>query len=93
MNHLNLDYEILAPSVIKFSNKIDMLIVDGPPRITQELARYPAIPILHEYFSDRFTILLDDSKRDDEAIIIQKWKTKLFLKMLENLGHAKKTYN
>jgi hypothetical protein len=58
---------------LKFSNKIDMLIVDGPPRITQELARYPAIPILHEYFSDRFTILLDDSKRDDEAIIIQKW--------------------
>ena len=50
-----------------------MLIVDGPPRITQELARYPAIPILYEFFADRFTILLDDSKRDDEAIIIQKW--------------------
>ncbi len=58
---------------IKFSNKIDMLIVDGPPGITQELARYPAIPLLHEYFSDKFTILLDDSKRDDEVIIIQKW--------------------
>jgi hypothetical protein len=50
-----------------------MLIVDGPPRITQDLARYPAIPILLEYFSDRFTILIDDAKRVDEAIILQKW--------------------
>lgn len=58
---------------LKFSNKIDMLIVDGPPRITQKLARYPAIPILHDYFSDSFTILIDDSKRYDEAIIIKKW--------------------
>ena len=33
------------------------------PGITQELARYPAIPILYEFFADRFTILLDDSKR------------------------------
>jgi hypothetical protein len=58
---------------LRFSNKIDMLIVDGPPGITHELARYPAIPILHEYFSDRFTILMDDSKRDDEVVIVQKW--------------------
>jgi hypothetical protein len=58
---------------LKFTKKIDMLIVDGPPRITQDLARFPAIPILHEYFSDRFTILIDDSKRVDEAIIIKKW--------------------
>jgi hypothetical protein len=72
-NNLKKKWKWYDINELKFSNKIDMLIIDGPPRITQELARYPAIPILHEYFSDRFTILLDDSKRDDESIIIQKW--------------------
>ncbi len=72
-NNLEQKWKWYDINELKFSNKIDMLIVDGPPRITQELARYPAIPILHEYFSDRFTILLDDSKRDDEVIITQKW--------------------
>jgi hypothetical protein len=72
-NNLKQKWKWYDINELKFSNKIDMLIIDGPPRITQELARYPAIPILHEYFSDRFTILLDDSKRDDESIIIQKW--------------------
>jgi hypothetical protein len=93
-NNLEQKWKWYDISELKFSNKIDMLIVDGPPRITQELARYPAIPILHEYFSDRFTILLDDSKRDDEAIIIQKWillfETNNYKVVIENLINYEK---
>jgi len=58
---------------LTFPDKIDLLIIDGPPRTTQNLARYPAIPLLYPYFSDNVIILLDDAKRPDEIIIIEKW--------------------
>ena len=54
-------------------NKIDILVIDGPPGATQFLARYPAVFLLHEHFSNRTLILLDDANRNDESIIIQKW--------------------
>ncbi len=56
-----------------FTDKIDLLIIDGPPRTTQKLARYPAIPLLYKYFSDSVIILLDDANRPDEIIIVEKW--------------------
>ena len=58
---------------LTFTDKIDLLIIDGPPRTTQNLARYPAIPILHKHFSDNIIILLDDAKRPDEIVILEKW--------------------
>ena len=58
---------------LNFPEKIDVLVIDGPPRITQILARYPAIPLLHSFFADRVLILLDDAKRDDEVITVEKW--------------------
>ena len=58
---------------LNLTEKIDLLVIDGPPRSTQFLARYPAVSLLHEYFSDRTLILLDDSSRNDEIITIQKW--------------------
>jgi hypothetical protein len=58
---------------LAFTDKIDLLIIDGPPRSTQNLARYPAIPLLHKYFSDKAIILLDDANRPDEIIIMEKW--------------------
>ena len=57
------------------NEKIDLLIIDGPPGNTQKLARYPAIQLLYEYFSVRTIILLDDTKRVDEKIIIKDWIT------------------
>jgi hypothetical protein len=64
---------------LNITKKIDLLIIDGPPRTTQNLARYPAIPILFQLFSDKFTVMLDDAKRPDEIIIAEKWTE--FLKM------------
>jgi hypothetical protein len=58
---------------LTFADKIDLLIIDGPPRETQYLARYPAIPLLYKYFSNNVIILLDDANRPDELIIIEKW--------------------
>lgn len=66
---------------LDITDKIDILVIDGPPRKTQKLARYPAIPILFPYLSDRFTILLDDAKRPDEILVIEKW-----VKFLEKAG-------
>jgi hypothetical protein len=74
------DYEILSEnwkwydiSKIVFDCSIDMLVIDGPPGSIQPFARFPAIPLLSQYFSDRTIILLDDANRNDETIIIKKW--------------------
>ena len=74
------DYNILGQTWkwyetdnLKFSEKIDLLIIDGPPKSTQFLARYPAVPLLHAFFSDRILILLDDANRNDEVVTVQKW--------------------
>lgn len=56
-----------------FPDKIDLLIVDGPPGSTNYMARFPAVPVLSKYFSDRTIILLDDANRKDEKMIIEKW--------------------
>lgn len=54
--------------------KIDFLLIDGPPRYIQEMSRYPALPLLAEKFSENVVIYLDDGKREDEKAIIEKWK-------------------
>ncbi|GAB2961430.1 hypothetical protein GCM10027048_31870 [Hymenobacter coalescens] len=59
---------------VDLTRKIDILIIDGPPRTTQFLARYPAVPLLHECFADKALVLLDDANRSDEVIIVEKWK-------------------
>ncbi|MEX0609950.1 MAG: class I SAM-dependent methyltransferase [Balneolaceae bacterium] len=54
-------------------NKIDLLIIDGPPEKTQTHARYPALPLLHKHLSKEAVIILDDAGRKSESEIIQKW--------------------
>lgn len=51
----------------------DMVICDGPPAQTQG-GRYGLIPIMNMYFSKGTKILMDDTVRDDERVIIKKWK-------------------
>ncbi|QPK65309.1 class I SAM-dependent methyltransferase [Methylomonas sp. LL1] len=53
--------------------KIDLLIIDGPPESTHQLARYPALPVLHEHLSQNCVVILDDANRNDEKAIIKKW--------------------
>jgi predicted O-methyltransferase YrrM len=53
--------------------KIDLLVIDGPPGLIQKDSRYPALPLLHEYFSDDVVILMDDAARTDEKTIVEMW--------------------
>lgn len=52
---------------------IDMLIIDGPPESTGRLARYPALPTLVDSLSTRALVVLDDTHRENELNILQKW--------------------
>ncbi len=52
---------------------IDLLIIDGPPGIVGELARYPALPLLYDRLSDEAVIIMDDGQRDEEQLIVALW--------------------
>lgn len=54
-------------------DRIDVLLVDGPPQRTGPMARYPAVPALFDRLSDGALILVDDAIRDDETTMIEKW--------------------
>lgn len=53
--------------------RIDLLLVDGPPVKTQDMARYPALPLLAPYLSDDAVIVLDDADRDSERDVVDRW--------------------
>lgn len=53
---------------------IDVLLVDGPPRDTQALARYPALPLLWDKLKPGAMIYLDDGNREDEQEIARRWQ-------------------
>ena len=54
--------------------EVDLLIVDGPPRGVQELARYPALPLLIDKLADDAIVLVDDANRSDEREMLQRWQ-------------------
>jgi len=62
-----------SPSTLQFDNKIDLLIVDGPPVKTEKHARYPALPMLYEHLSEICSIIIHDTKRVPESTIISHW--------------------
>lgn len=56
---------------------IDILVVDGPPyHVRNELARYPALPVLFDRLSDDAVIILDDTIRADEQKVVDLWLKK-----------------
>lgn len=54
--------------------RIDFLIVDGPPQDIAEDVRYPAIPLLIDKLHENSIVLLDDGARPGEKEIVSKWK-------------------
>ncbi len=67
----------LAPRLKQTRQRL-LVIVDGPPAVTAEQARYPALPVLLAHFPDGpFDFLLDDYKRRDEQAIVQRWQASL----------------
>ena len=61
----------------KIYRKIELLIVDGPPRIINKNARYPAIPLLKKCITDDTVILLDDGRQKDEQNTVELWLKEL----------------
>ena len=54
-------------------DKIDMLVIDGPPGFIQKKSRYPALPLLYGSLKQNCIVLLDDAAREDEKEIIKLW--------------------
>jgi len=73
-------------------NKIDLLIIDGPPGSTQKLARYPALPLLYKYLAKGCVIILDDAVREDEKEIMKMWAAKYKNLQFDYLDNEKGAY-
>lgn len=58
---------------IPFDAAIDLLVIDGPHRELQKMARYPAIPLMIDRLSPDAVIVLDDADRKDEQRALQRW--------------------
>lgn len=54
---------------------IDLLVVDGPPKWTGPLARFPAVPILRDRLESGALVLADDATRSEEKEAIRRWRT------------------
>ncbi len=57
--------------------RIDVLIVDGPPAKLGKEARRPAVPLLEERLAPDALILMDDGDREDETRIAHAWHERL----------------
>lgn len=55
---------------------VDLLFVDGPPRPTAPLARFPAVPLLLPRLRDGALVVLDDTNRRAEKDIAKMWAEK-----------------
>ncbi len=54
-------------------SSIDLLFVDGPPRRSARLARYPALDYFVEELKPGSWVVLDDADRKDERRIAEMW--------------------
>lgn len=52
---------------------IHLLVVDGPPAATGTGARYPAVPQLADRLAAECRIVLDDTDREEERAIAERW--------------------
>jgi predicted O-methyltransferase YrrM len=61
------------PTCLAQYHDIDLLIVDGPTAWADPEARYPAVPFLWEKLSNHAVIFVDDTKRQGESRIVERW--------------------
>lgn len=60
-------------SLLQGIQNVDLLWVDGPPGATCLFSRYPALPALADKLSPRAEVWLDDTVRQEEKEICEKW--------------------
>jgi predicted O-methyltransferase YrrM len=61
------------PAALAGLDGIDVLVVDGPPGTTGDLARLPALPLLWDRLAKDAVIIFDDADRDDERAVVERW--------------------
>ena len=57
--------------------EVDLLLVDGPPGLPHETARYPALHVLQSRLAPNAVVILDDADRAGEQAIVQRWVTEV----------------
>jgi predicted O-methyltransferase YrrM len=69
---------------------IDLLLVDGPPAYAagHGLARYPALPALHDRLAPGATVILDDVERPGEKEVLRRWERETGLEFHRRAEHA-----
>lgn len=60
-------------SLLEDIENVDLLWVDGPPGATCPFSRYPALPALVDKLSSKAEIWLDDTIRQEERDICERW--------------------
>jgi predicted O-methyltransferase YrrM len=55
-------------------NKVDLLVVDGPPAHVSSRVREPALEVFAPLLTPGALVLLDDAKRFGERSILRKWR-------------------
>jgi hypothetical protein len=53
--------------------RIDLIVVDGPPENIQKEARFPAVPLLKNHIGGNAVILVDDGRREGEKKAVERW--------------------
>lgn len=80
-----------GPAALRDLERIDLLVVDGPPGATGPLARLPAIPVLRDRLAPDALIVVDDYEREDEQEAVRRWLELLEGARLTVLEHEKRT--
>lgn len=68
---------------------IDFLIVDGPPEHIQDLARYPALPVLFDRLNPGATILVDDVSREEDSAVVSRWLEEFDCELVQVVANEK----
>lgn len=60
-------------SGVTLPERVDLLVVDGPPRYLQELTRYPAIPAMKDRLAPDAVVFVDDYADGGEKESVRLW--------------------
>ncbi len=66
-----------AESALAGLEDIGLLLVDGPPAWTGSEARYPAVPLLCERLAPSAVVVADDTIREEDRLVAERWRTML----------------
>jgi predicted O-methyltransferase YrrM len=67
------EYDWYDPDALEDIERIDLLVVDGPPDSLGPFARYPALAALKPKLAPDATIVLGDVSRDDGQETVRRW--------------------